>query len=71
MFEDKAVVDKISFYHDRLDGFTLYPNLLENGFHQNAIVVYRQCHKWPRILTFPKLSSSSVLTQRMYLQQII
>ena len=68
MFEDKAMVDKIFLYHDRLDGFTVYSNLLNQGFHQNVIVVYRQCHKWPRILTFPKFPSSSVLTQRMYLQ---
>jgi len=41
MFEDKAIVDKISLKNDRLDGFTLHPNLLENGSHRNAIVVYR------------------------------
>ena len=41
MFEDKAIVDNISLQNDRLNGFPLHQGLLEQGTHQNAIVVYR------------------------------
>jgi len=71
MFEDEAIVDKTSPQNDRPDEFTLHLNLLEYGFHRNAIVVYRQFHERPGILYVPKLSSSSVLTQRMFLLKIM
>ena len=67
MFEDKATVEKTSLENDLPDGSTLHLNLLDDGSHRNAIVVYRQFHERPGILHFPKLPSASMLTQRMSL----
>ena len=66
MFEDKAIVDKSSVQNDRLNGFTLHPSLLEQGAHQNDVVVYHQCYEWPGILHIPKFSSTTVFTQNIY-----
>jgi hypothetical protein len=71
MFEDKATVEKTPLENDRPDRFTLQSNLLEDGFHRNAIAVYRQFHERPGIPYFPKLPSSSVFTQRMSLLKIM
>jgi hypothetical protein len=71
MFEDKAIIDKISLENDRLNRFTLYPNILENGTHRNTIIVYRQGHEGPRILYFPKFPSSGVLAHGISLLEII
>ncbi len=68
MFEDEGMVEKIFLYHDRLDGITFYPDLLNQGLHRNVIVGYCQCHEWPRILTLPEFPSSSVLTQSIHLR---
>jgi hypothetical protein len=65
MFEDKATVEKTSLENDRPDGSTLHLNLLDDGSHRNAIVVYRQFHERPGILHFPKPPSASMLTQRI------
>ena len=50
MHEDKATVEKTSLQNDRTDGSTLQLNLLEDGFHRNAIIGYRQFHERPGIL---------------------
>jgi hypothetical protein len=61
MSEDEAIVQKASPKDDRLDGTALYPDLLQHGTQQNAVIVYRQLDKRPGIMNLPEFPSSRVL----------
>jgi len=63
MSEDKAIVQKASPNDDGLDGFAFHLNLLQHRAHRNAVIVYRQLNKRPRIMDLPEFPSPRVLAQ--------
>ena len=67
VFEDKAVVEKRLMQYDRVDGFTFYPDLLQNGPQRNAVVADRQRHERPGRLNFSKFPPAGVLAHGMVL----